>query len=279
MAQDAVVAIRHHWGEVERVDTSGPGHALDIARTIRAGIERIVVLGGDGTLHETANGLLQRPPEERVPLTILPAGTGNDYARMIGTRGLKPEVAVARLAKGTVHRYDVGHAWDEYFINSIGVGFDAAVADRVNNSRHGRGLLAYIAAVIGTISNFRSFGARVTAGDEALHEKLLLIEVAVGYSVGGGFRLTPEAKLDDGLFDICAIRHLSTPAILAKLPLAVLGRHTRLKQVWMRRAATVTATPDDGPLLVQFDGEVRQRPGALDIRLLPAALPVLTTHA
>lgn len=272
-------AVTQHWGAIRRVDTTGPGHAIEAVRSVGPEIERIVVLGGDGTLHEAANGLMQRPPEQRPPITILPAGTGNDYARMIGTRGLKPGKAVARLARGTIRRHDVGHAWDEYFINSIGIGFDAAVAERVNHSKHGRGLLAYVVAVVQTISGFRSYRATVNLDGEVISENMLLIEVAVGYSVGGGFRLTPKALLDDGLFDLCAIRHLPPLAILAKLPLAVLGWHTWMRHIWMRRTASVSVTPVDGPLLTQFDGEVRQRPGPIEIRLLPGALPVLTAQA
>ncbi|HWA17209.1 MAG TPA: diacylglycerol kinase family protein [Gemmatimonadales bacterium] len=279
LADEAATAITQHWGGLRRIDTAGPGDAIEIARNAEAGIERIVVLGGDGTLHEAANGVLQRPETNRPPITIISAGTGNDYARMIGTLGLRPAAAIARLTRGTVRKYDAGYAWDEYFINSIGIGFDAAVARRVNASSWGRGILPYVAAVIRVISEFRSYRATVAIDHETFSDDLLLVEVTIGYSQGGGFRLTPDALLDDGQFDLCAIRHLSTPALLAKLPLAMFGRHTRLPQVRMRRGTTVTIQSSDGPLLVQFDGEVRQRPGPIEIRILPGALPVLTTHA
>lgn len=278
MAEETRRAIAQHWGAVHLVETTGPGEATTIARDARA-IERIVVLGGDGTLHEAANGLLTRAEGDRPPITIIPAGTGNDYARMIGTRGWAPFEAIARLSRGTVKRYDVGLAWEEYFINSIGIGFDAAVAERVNRSSWGSGILAYVAAVVRVISEFRASRATVTVDSDTFSDDLLLTEIAIGYSVGGGFRLTPDAKLDDGLFDVCAIRHLTIPAILVKLPLAMVGRHTRLPQVRMRRGQSVTIRSQDGPLLAQFDGEVRQRPGPIEISLLPGALPVLTTHA
>jgi YegS/Rv2252/BmrU family lipid kinase len=278
LASEASRAIERTWGAVERIDTTGPGTATAAAREAAARVERIVVLGGDGTLHEAANGILQLPVDQRPPITIIPAGTGNDYARMIGTRGLTPARAVERLSHGTLRRHDVGYAWDEYFINSIGVGFDAAVARRMQQTSWGRGMMAYLVAVIRTMAEFRSYDATVVIDGEQFAETLLLVEVAIGYSVGGGFRLTPDARLDDGLLDLCAIRHLSIPAILAKLPLAMLGRHTRLAQVRMRRGASVTITPRTGHLLVQFDGELRDRPGAIDIRLLPGALPVLCAH-
>lgn len=279
LAAEAATAIERVWGKVERIDTTGPGMAVAVARETGRGAERVVVLGGDGTLHEAANGLMQLPEAERPPLTIIPAGTGNDYARMIGTRGFSPSAAVERLSKGAVRRHDVGQAWDEYFINSVGIGFDAEVARRVNQSTRGSGILAYLVAVVKTIAGFQSYQATVVAGDDSFADRFLLIEVAIGYSVGGGFRLTPDALLDDGLFDLCAIRHLPVLAILAKLPLAMLGRHTRLAQVRMRRAAAVTVTPGSGSLQAQLDGELRERPGPMQIRLFPGALPVLTAHS
>lgn len=278
LAGEVLRAIDDAWGQGQRVDTTGPGAAIDIVRSIGPEIERVVVVGGDGTLHEAANGMMRRTVQQRRPLTIIPAGTGNDYARMIGTRGLRPAEAVRRLKQGTIRHHDVGEAWDEFFINSVGIGFDAAVARQVNVTTWGSGILVYLAAVIRTISGFRSYRATVKVDSESFADDLLLVEVALGYSVGGGFRLTPDAVLDDGLFDLCAIRHLSIPGILTKLPLAMLGRHTRLPQVRMRRGASVMISSSDGPLLAQFDGEVRQRPGSMDIRLHPGALPVLTTH-
>lgn len=280
LAGEAMTALQRQWGAVERVDTAGPGDATGLARAaVMRGVERIVVLGGDGTLHEAANGLLQAGHADPPALTILPAGTGNDYARMIGTRGLTPAVAVQRLGAGVLRRFDVGQAWDEYFINSIGVGFDAAVARRVTQTTWGSGLPAYLAAVVRVIGEFKAFAAEVAIDGETFADDFLLVEIAIGYSVGGGFRLTPDAKLDDGLFDLCAIRRLSTSAILAKLPLAMVGRHTRLSQVRMRRSSQVTITPRAGSLLAQFDGELRQREGALTIRIHPGLLPVLTTPA
>ncbi len=277
LAGETAAALEATWGAVERVDTRGPGEAAGlVSAAVGRGVARVVVLGGDGTLHEAANGLLHTGLADPPPITVLPAGTGNDYARMIGTRGLSPTNAVRRLATGVLRRFDVGQAWGEYFINSIGVGFDAAVARRVNQTRWGTGLPAYLAAVAHMIGKFAPYPATVALDGEQFQDTFLLIEVAIGYSVGGGFRLTPDARLDDGLFDLCAIRKLSIPAILAKLPLAMVGRHTRLRQVRMRRSTQVTITPHDGALLTQFDGEVRQRPGPLDIRLLPGALPVLT---
>jgi len=279
LAPRAEAAARAAWGEVVRLDTSAPGTATPMVReAAEAGVARVLVVGGDGTLHEAANGLLSAVVRERPPLGIVSSGTGNDYAKLAGTYRLTPEAAIARLARGTVHHHDVGTAWGEYFINSVGIGFDALVGGRVNSLQRGSGLAAYLAAVGWTVSRFSGFPAQIAGDDRAFADRLLLIEVGIGPSVGGGFKLTPDALVDDGLFDVCAIRSLSRAGIMLKVPLTLFGWHTRLRDVRMFRTTALTVASTDGlPLQAQFDGELRSTDHRMEIRMLPRALPVLTT--
>jgi diacylglycerol kinase (ATP) len=129
--------------------------------------------------------------------------------------------------------------------------------------------------VFQVLSRFRTLELEVTSDGERFSDHLLLLEVAIGPCVGGGFRLTPDAQPDDGWFDICAIRRISMPGILVRLPLVMFGKHTRLKAVRMLRARQVAVTSRDGPLHAQFDGELREVSGTMDIRIEPRALPVL----
>ena len=276
VAPEAERAARESWGAVNRVDTSRPGEAVGITcRAAEEGAERILVVGGDGTLHEAANGLLRARVAPRPPIAIIAAGTGNDYAKMAGTAGCRPTEAIRRLRGGQVRWFDAGEAWGEYFINSIGIGFDAEVAREINGSRRGGGLLAYLAAVVKVIGRFKSFDAHVQADDRSFTDSMLLLEVGIGPSVGGGFRLTPFARPDDGLLDICAVQRLSVPGILTKLPLAMLGRHTKLKQVRSFRTTRLAVESPAGRLHAQFDGETREVSGRMEIRIAPGALPVL----
>lgn len=269
-------ALETTFGAVEQITTSAPGSAVEQVRAaVEAGAERIVVLGGDGTLHEAANGLLRAARAEKPPIAILPAGTGNDYAKMAGTLGVSIPDAVRRLAGGRVRRFDVGVAWGEYFLNSVGIGFDAEVARVVSRWKRLTGLPAYLAAVFQVLWNFPKMELAVESDGGAFQDNLLLLEVAIGPCVGGGFRLTPDAQPDDGWLDICAIRHKSMGAILVRLPLVMLGRHTGLKDVRMLRATQVAVTSRNGPLHAQFDGELREVAGRMDIRLEPGALPVV----
>jgi YegS/Rv2252/BmrU family lipid kinase len=276
LAVAAESAARRVFAPVERVDTTAPGAAVEIVRqSVEQGASRILVLGGDGTVHEAANGLLRADAAERPPLAIIPAGTGNDFAKLCGTARLTPEVAVERLARGRIGRLDVGEGWGEYFLNSIGVGFDAEVAHRLTLIKHGRGLPAYLLAVFRTLADRETFEVEVQAGAHGFRDRLLLLEVGNGPVVGGGFRITPLARPDDGQLDICAIQDMPLPMILLRLPLVMLGRHLGLRQVRHFRCEHLVIRSVDGPLRAQFDGEIRSQPGPLEIRVHPGALPVL----
>jgi len=279
LAPGAMDALRAAFGAVDRIETTAPGTATELVRqAVEAGAERVVVLGGDGTLHEAANGLLRAAVRERPAIAILPAGTGNDYAKMAGTLGLSTREAVRRLGTARVRHFDVGTAWGEYFLNSVGIGFDAEVARVVNGWRWITGLPAYLAAVFQVLAHFRTLELDVTADGETFSDHLLLLEVAIGPCVGGGFRLTPDAEPDDGWLDLCAIRHISMPGILVRLPLVMLGKHTGLKAVRMLRARQVAVSSRSGTLHAQFDGELREVAGTMEIRLEPRALPVLVVR-
>jgi diacylglycerol kinase family enzyme len=169
----------------------------------------------------------------------------------------------------------VGEAWGEYFLNSIGIGFDADVADRLTRLKHGRGLPVYLLTVLRTLKERRPFRAVVEAGPDSFTDRLLLLEVGNGPVVGGGFRITPHARPDDGLFDVCALEDMSIPAILLRLPLVMAGRHLGLKQCRHFRCDRLTIRSQDGEMIAQLDGEVRRRSEPLEVRILPGALPVL----
>jgi YegS/Rv2252/BmrU family lipid kinase len=276
LAEAAASACRSAWGPVERRDTTAPGVAPNLVQdAVEAGAERVIVLGGDGSLHEAANGLLAAKVDRRPPISVIPAGTGNDFAKLVGTVGLDPSKAVERLAAGRLRHLDVGEAWGEYFLNSVGIGFDAAVASEVRQATWLTGLPAYLVAVGSVLRHFKARRLSVTADGIRFEEPLLLIEIGVGPIVGGGFRLTPDAKPDDGVFDVCAIREQSTIGILTKVPLAIIGRHTRLDGVRCFRTTELTVRGEEEGLSAQFDGELRSGAETMQLRIVPLALPVL----
>ena len=276
VAEEVRMAAQSAWGDVTRIDSTAPGDAVRRVReAMGQGAERLLVVGGDGTIHEAANGLLTSGLDPLPPIGVVPAGTGNDYAKIAGTVGMDPAHAVERLARGRIRYLDVGHAWDEYFLNAIGIGFDAEVARRMNSGAHGSGLPAYLGAVFKVLGTFRPFRAEIEAAEHSLAEPLTLLEIGIGNVVGGGFHLTPGAVPDDGLFDVCAIPSISIPGLLLRLPLTIPGWHTRLRHVRTFRTAQLTVIGPEGPLIAQFDGEFRTREGRMEIRLEPARLPFM----
>jgi diacylglycerol kinase (ATP) len=268
------------WGKVSVEITARPGHAVELARSAaQDGAHRVLAVGGDGTVHEAANGLLQSAATTLPVLGVIPVGTGNDFAKMTGTSRHHPMQAIERLARGTVQRFEVGLAWGEYFVNSLGVGLDANVAERVNGYRHWPGALAYAVAAVQAIAHRKARPLSVETDSEHWELPTTVLEVGVGPCCGGIFYLTPDAKPDDGLLDVCVIGRFTGWFLLRHAHTVLRGKHTALKEVRMAKARRLTIRATDGPLVAHMDGEIRA-PGRqeLEITLVPAALPVLCAH-
>jgi diacylglycerol kinase (ATP) len=276
LAPEVIAAARKAWGDVEPLRTTGPGDAVCLGRKgAEDGVERIIVVGGDGTIHETANGMLSTGLASLPRLGVVPVGTGNDFAKLTGTHRQAPRRAIARLAAGAGKMFDVGLAWGEYFVNSLGLGFDATVASQVPHFRHLWRPLVYPAAVARSYQTYRPIDITIEADEVSFTGGIFCIEIGIGKSSGGGFFLTPGALPDDGLFDVCLVRLLSHWGFVTRMPAAFWGRHTRFKEVRMMKTTrlSVRATV---PLLAHFDGEVRTGPETIDITMQKNRLPVMT---
>ncbi len=279
--------------ESEVVETRGAGDAERLARA-HADAGLVIVAGGDGTVHEAVNGLAGTG----AVLGVLPLGTGNDFAHAIGMPdGLV--AAAAALAAAPVVPVDVGRVrWEEtgegdplshtrIFANSLGAGFDAHVAFLAHETKWLGGRTAYLASVLRTLWAWRHPNLRVRVtltrahdadGDgetEVFDGPLFLCEVGNGHSVGGGFHLTPDARPDDGLLDVCLVRHVTPARALRLLPLTFRGGHVGLPEVQMERARRVCLEALTGALALHADGElisfVAQR---VEMEVLPGALLV-----
>lgn len=236
------------------------------------------VVGGDGTVNEVVNA---RPPGG-APLCVFPAGTGNDFARLLGVRS--PDDALAALAAGRRREFDLarvrtvdadGTARESLFINTMGIGFDAAVAARVARVRVLTGLPRYLAAVFSTLLRYRACEARVRADGEAWPVALFLASIGNGTTSGGGFVLTPDALPDDGMLDLCCVRDLPLRRILLVLPKTFSGGHTREPEVRLARAARFRLELA-APQAVHLDGEVlSERVTAIDVDVAAARQAVV----
>ena len=268
--------MKRAFGNVELFSTEGPGDGVRWGKQIaEQGFARLIVVGGDGSVHEAANGLLSSSTVDRPLLSVVPVGTGNDFAKLVGTYGLGPQEVAMRLMGGTPGRFDVGEAWGECFVNSLGLGLDYEVPFHLQSVKRLRGTPAYALALFKALKGYRDIPLEVTIGADTHTGRWLTVAVGIGAIEGGGFHLMPGARPDDGLFDVCTIRPTSLSRIVGLIPLVMAARHTGLREVHLTRATSITFRGET-PLKLHSDGELRS-PGAteLTVSIRKGVLPVL----
>ncbi len=267
--------------------TEGPGHATELAYgAARDGIEKILAVGGDGTVHEVANGIL-RADRPTPALAVLPVGTGNDFFRMVGP--LKdPETALDLLQAGTALTFDVGRVQlrtgPRFFVNLLGVGIDVEILRRRGRFRRLGGLPQYLAALASTLPTYRPVPFRVsfrTGGStgrvQVVEERTILAAVTVGPSVGGGFLLNPDATPFDGLLDLFFVKALGILKIARYIPRVLRGSGLDVPEVLQRTVTGAVIERSDGePFFFEMDGECMPCPESrLEIDVCPGRLTVL----
>ncbi len=264
--------------EGEFLDTERPGHAADLAEHAgKSGVDAVVAIGGDGTVNEVVNGLMRLPEPARPTFGLVPDGTGNDYAFALGLRpGDLAEAALVLLA-GKTRVLDVGDMNGRFFANSVGLGFDGAVAEAASKVRYLKGFPAYLWSVFTVLSDWTNFELTLIADGRELEGRAFLAAVANGPRSGGGFLLAPDAKPHDGLFDVCRLGDLRKGEALRHLPKALDGSHKNLPWTTILRAREVTLA-SDRPLTVHIDGDLvfgAGHPEPLVFKMHPRALRVI----
>jgi YegS/Rv2252/BmrU family lipid kinase len=259
------------------VRTERRGHAAELAEAAaRAGWPAVVAVGGDGTVHEAVNGLMDAADGgSSVPLGIVGVGSGNDFAKLAG---VPTDVAgaVRRLASAEAKAVDVGRVNGQWFSNGVGIGLDAAVAVQVDRARRFRGIFMYLDALGKVLRVFHPPRMTVEVDGERLADApMTLVTVGNGGRHGGGFWICPDARIDDGVLDVCMCDGLGTLGILGFLPRVMRGTHTGASCVHMHRARRVRVTSPD-PLPVHADGEiVADDAHEVEIEIHPGRLRVL----
>jgi diacylglycerol kinase (ATP) len=241
--------------------TEYPGHATELTRLAgENGYDLVVAVGGDGTVHEVVNGLMQVPEAIRPALGIVPVGSGNDFAHILGIPA-DPGEALLSAVNGQFHLMDVGSVRDEndrleYFNNTIGMGFDSLVNMHTRNITVISGFLMYFVALMLTIfRNFNPIDLHVETDQETWDLCSLMLALGNGPREGGGFNITPDARLDDGLLNYVTIKNISRLMMLRLVPEVMKGTHGRFKQVRMGTCRRMTVTSQQ-PLYVHCDGEI-----------------------
>ncbi|HUG33374.1 MAG TPA: diacylglycerol kinase family protein [Anaerolineales bacterium] len=261
-----------------------PGHAIELAKQAgEEGCDRIIAMGGDGTVHEIVNGIMQVAENKRPILGVVPVGSGNDFAHSIGATK-QSDMALRRALDGEPSTVDLGVMTDgdgrkEYFDNTIGIGFGATVTIRSHRLPFLRGFLMYLTAVMQTIIiDHNPIKMQIETDEEKWEQKVIYLVLCNGPREGGGFLIAPEAKIDDGILHYAMITDVSRPMMFRIVPEVMKGTHGRFKQVKMGTCKKFNLTADR-PLYVHADGEIFSGPGS-DVRevsfeILPNALKVV----
>ena len=269
--------------DFEILVTTRAGEAIDFARN-GAG-PNVVSVGGDGTLNEVANGVAGR----NRTIGIIPAGSGNDFIKSLNVPRRLSD-ALNLILSGRIRKVDAGvitctarsqssrtvECRERFFVNGVGVGFDAAVAGRMRNIKFLSGTPVYVLAVLQTLGKYKAPRFRITVDGVEQSSHNLLIAIGNGRCAGGSFYLTPEAVVDDGHLDICFIEDVSVLKILRLMPFVMVGRHGRLPEVSFGRSRETISIEADDSFSVHADGEVvGQEVNTVQIRVLPKSLQIL----
>jgi diacylglycerol kinase (ATP) len=279
-------ALTDGLGELDSAFTAGPRDACAVARReAEAGRRLIVALGGDGTISEVANGILEAGAGARTELGVIPRGTGGDFRR---TLDLPHDVAEAGrrirdgrprpLDAGRVHfRGHTGRQEVHHFVNVASFGFSSTVATRANaSSKRFGGRMAFFGATVRALVSYDNTDVWLTIGDQPRERRrVLMAAVGNGRFFGGGMKICPEARIDDGALDLVTVGDFSKGEVLVNIGRLYEGTHLELDAVQSARVTRIAVEPveADARIPIELDGET---PGHLPavFEIVPAALRI-----
>jgi len=292
-ALQAVPAIERKLSELgvayDLVRTERPWHAVELARqAVHDGIDVVVAVGGDGTANEVLNGLMRakQAGEGAAAMGILCVGRGNDFAFGAGVPAAVHDGCEA-LAADHRQTIDVGRAEGEglpesrFFGNGVGIGFDTVVGLEAAKLKHLRGFPGYLVAALKTIFlYFRAPLTRIEYDDRTIEQHSLMVSVMNGRRMGGGFMMAPDARIDDGRFDLCMARQVSKWGVLFLIPRFMSGTQASRPSITTGRTDRITVTAIEGNLPAHADGETLCVEGKrLTMEILPRQIEVVCLSA
>jgi diacylglycerol kinase (ATP) len=207
-----------------RLDVHSTSSAADMTRVAaessRAGFDRVVVCGGDGSVHYA----LREFDLQKGILAVVPLGSGDDFARVTGTpRDI--EGACEAILGGATREVDVATANGTRFIGVAGLGFDSVVAAFANDVKLFRGSAVYVYAILRVLPHFTPYPVRITVDGSKRTDTIMFMAIGNSRQYGGGIRIVPAAEVDDGLLDYCIVHRTSRIQLLKTLPRAYTGAH------------------------------------------------------
>lgn len=224
------------------------------------------IVGGDGTL----NYFVNHYPDIKLPLVIFNGGTGNDFHWLLyGKMSFEEQLLLALSAEP--RPIDLGQCNDKFFINGVGVGFEGEVARSLTGKKKKAGKASFMAMILKKIFSYRSITYRIMADDKPFAaKKYLMVDISNGSRAGGGFHIAPQARADDGLFDIVLVDTLHPLQRLRWLPVIEKGKHLGLSFIHHSRAKKIIIESNSG-IQSHLDGEYYSI-DKLEVEILPGKL-------
>ncbi len=241
------------------------------------GVTKVIVAGGDGSVHEAANGMMRG--QSGTAMGVIPTGTGNDFAKAAGIT-LEWEHATTlladRIAAGeTTRAVDVGRMNERYFINGAGVGFDAKVTRIARSYRIPIGDLVYLLAIFRSMADGIATPVMRITGDRKIWDgPVTLANVANGAWVGGMFHIVPAAENDDGQFDLLLAAPVSRRRIVSLLPRLMAGTHLGEREIVHEPVRNLLIECEES-VPSHLDGEVQPLQQRFEIEMLSGGLALL----
>ncbi len=261
------------------------GHIILIAREqIEKGYKNFIIVGGDGTLNETINGILSSSENSLKGITIamIPVGTGNDWCRSYNIpNDFKSAIALIKQGKtitqdlAKVTYYENEQIRSRFFANIAGIGFDAHVAikSNIDKQRNKSGILVYLKNVVSSLIKYKSVQSNLVFDDKQLSCKLFLLSVGKGKYNGGGMKQLPFAVPDDGFIDFTLIEDVSRFEVITQLPKLYKGTHVNHPKISTYKSKKLEITTEE-KIFLEFDGETfGHSPFVFEV--IPSALTVI----
>ena len=234
---------------------------LEIMKAADQGIEALLLIGGDGTVHQALPAIA----ETKIPFGFLPCGRGNDFARNVGLPS-KLKKGCSLPSNPSFHQVDLPRINNIPFVAVAYVGFDSEVNKLANDGRgYFGGTLGYIVCVLKTLKTFKPFEVEITIDDHTWRERVMMVTVANAPFYGGGMKIAPDANMNDGVFDICIVQEISKFELLQQFPRVFKGTHIFHPRVLMKTGKKIKLVSDENREIFA-DGEyVGSLPGECTI--------------
>ncbi|MEU4290680.1 YegS/Rv2252/BmrU family lipid kinase [Kribbella sp. NPDC026596] len=253
------------------VDVHATTCAEDVGRisaeVVASGADAVALIGGDGTIHLGAQVLAK----SGMPFGVIPAGTGNDFARGIGVPLKDPAAAADLIVAGKTRTVDLAVAEGKFITTVVAGGFDSLVNKRANAMSWPKGNSRYTVATLAELRTFSPLEYVVTVDDEVIETKAMLVAVGTGPTYGGGLQICAGAEIDDGLLDITIIEPVSRLTLLQLFPKLSKGTHVGHPRVRALRGRSVRI--ESAGITAYADGEILG-PLPVDVTIAPGALTV-----